>query len=499
MQGDDYQALFFWLQACRLLQEHTKVEKVAYELNNIKSLDDVAVFYSEPIADEIGNFVRADYYQVKFHVSQSGSFTWNAIMEPAFINATSVSILQRLQAAQIQFAPNGLGCRFNLVAPWQVDPNDELAKLISNTGGGIRLNKLFSGGKNSKMGKVRAAWRDHLGLAHEDELRVVLQPLRILANSDIFNLLSDKLNDKLQLTGLKPVDQSSITHPYVDLIHNLLKRGHTEFTKEDLILWCQRENFWIGTNNPSSLAIPIGLRSFYRRAENMEDETKNMLCLLKNFEGRFLKENRSWHDIYLEIESFFSSTTKSSNSYHLHLDVHSSIAFAAGYCLDSKAGVDVAPVQRFKGCIVWQPNYSVNPNDYADWAYSDSIVDNSKSDVVLCIGIRHDVTADVEIYINDAKLPIRRIISCCVGLSPSALAIKDGTHAWVLAERIAAKLKQRTREERIGHLHIFFSGPNAMMFFLGQLARGFGPCTVYEYDFERQTPGAYQSALSFPK
>ncbi len=125
----------------------------------------------------------------------------------------------------------------------------------------------------------------------------------------VITSLIDKLNDKFQLTGFRPVEQSSNIHPYINLIHNLSKKGQTEFIKDDLLHWCQRENLWLGINNTPTSAIPIGIRSFFRRTENMEDETKNMRCLLKYFEGRFIKENRGWHDIYLELDEFLSSTT----------------------------------------------------------------------------------------------------------------------------------------------------------------------------------------------
>ena len=46
--------------------------------------------------------------------------------------------------------------------------------------------------------------------------------------------------------------------------------------------------------------------------------------------------------------------------------------------------------------------------------------------------------------------------------------------------------------------HLRRAAPNAFMFFLGQLAKGFGPCTVYEYDFDTNAPGAYQASISFP-
>lgn len=93
MLGDDYQACFFWLLACRLFHEHSKVEKVAYELDDVKSLDDVVLFYKTAILDEFSDPVTADYYQIKFHMTQGGTFTWEDLMDPKFINATSYSFL----------------------------------------------------------------------------------------------------------------------------------------------------------------------------------------------------------------------------------------------------------------------------------------------------------------------------------------------------------------------------------------------------------------------
>ena len=183
-QGDDYQARFFWLQACRLFQSHAKVARVGYELNRIKSFDDVVITYSEPLSFERGDIVAADYFQVKFHVSQAGAFTCDALLDPKFINATKVSLLQKLYAAQRTFAPNGRGCRLIIVSPWSIHPDDPLAELVSNNGGEIRLQVLFDGtGSGSKMGRVRTLWCSHLGLESDEELAVVLRPLRIRKDS----------------------------------------------------------------------------------------------------------------------------------------------------------------------------------------------------------------------------------------------------------------------------------------------------------------------------
>ncbi|MBG1259733.1 hypothetical protein [Nostoc commune] len=54
IQGDDYQARWFWFQICRLFSERTKVVRVGYEANNIKSFDDVVVYY-QGMEDYEGN------------------------------------------------------------------------------------------------------------------------------------------------------------------------------------------------------------------------------------------------------------------------------------------------------------------------------------------------------------------------------------------------------------------------------------------------------------
>src|SRR5438270_685112 len=112
-QGDDYQARFFWLHACRLFQPHAKVARVGFELDRVKAFDDVAVFYEPPITDEYGAPLAADYYQVKFHVDLAGAFTWRGLMDPGFINATSVSLLERVRDAVQALAPGGTGSRFH--------------------------------------------------------------------------------------------------------------------------------------------------------------------------------------------------------------------------------------------------------------------------------------------------------------------------------------------------------------------------------------------------
>jgi hypothetical protein len=501
MQGEDYQARFFWLQACRLFEPHSRVSRVGYELEDVKAFDDVATFYSTPIPDERGGLVQADYYQVKFHVDHSGAFTWQAMMDPRFIGASSVSLLQRLRLAQRKFAPNGKGCRFHIVAPWPVHPDDEMASLVSNQGGEIRLHVLFDGtSERSSMGKARTAWRQHLGLTEDTELFSVLYPLRIQPSAYNLESLRDRLNDKLRLAGLRPIDAQSQACLYDDLIRKVRATGQKEFTRNQIREICEREGLWCGNPVLSEEAVQVGVRSFMRWAEYMEDETDYMLCLVRYFDNRMIQNPPLWKErIFPELTGFLSDTMRQPCQYHLHLDAHASIAFAAGYCLDSKSGVDVVPVQRTSsGKIPWRPTRAEQGGDLSSWSCTDVERASDGNDVALAISVTHDILSDVQLYVNRELPTVRRIVSLTVCPRPCSTAVQDGTHALLLAQDIATIVKKRSVRERIGTLHIFAAAPNAMAFFLGQLAHGFGPCVLYEYDFESNAPGAYRPSLTFP-
>jgi len=106
--GVDYQAVWFWIQACRLLQPSSHVIKVVWESNEIKSFDDVVVRYKEPIIGERGENCSADYYQIKYHVDCTGSLGYKAFTDPAFIGASEFSLLQKLHNAYNLSASMGI-------------------------------------------------------------------------------------------------------------------------------------------------------------------------------------------------------------------------------------------------------------------------------------------------------------------------------------------------------------------------------------------------------
>jgi len=500
-QGDDYQSRVFWLQACRLFLPHTKVAKVGYDIEDLKHFDDVAVIYSCPIPDGRGGSVEADYYQVKYHVDQAGAFTCDSLMDGSFIRA-STSILQRLSELSKLPELAGKGYRFHIVSPRQIDPSDTLSKLVGNKEDGeLRLEILFDGKTDkSRMGEVRSRWREHLCIGDE-ELRKVIAPLRLLTQAGSLCSMRDVLNDKLVLAGLQPVDADHVGNPYDDLIQKLHADGKRYFTRSELQNICETEGLWKGGVEQMHESYDLGIRSFSRWAEQMEDETDQMLCLLKHFDNRHIKRSELWEEAILpEVQAFLHHNIAGGASYHLHIDAHSSIAFAAGYCLDPKSAADVALLQKgLHGKVLWKVPAVPAQADEAPWLIDEIKMADDTEDAVVAVSISHNVLPDVGEYVERALPHVGRILGFTPRPGPGPSAVRDGAHASSLARALASEMKtRRTTAERHGRLHVFIAAPNGFTFFLGQLARSFGSCTLYEYDFESNAPGAYEPSVSFP-
>lgn len=494
--GDDYQARIFWLEACRLFSDHSKVRRVAFEYDRIRSFDDVAVFYDTAVPDERGGRVTADFYQAKFHVDFSGSLTCEGLIDPEAIHASTVSFLERLHAAATH--PDGADARFNFVSAWGIHPDDALAELVSARNGEIRLEKLFDGTTDrSAKGKIRRAWREKLGLTTDDALKKVLTGLRIHAPYRKLEDLRKDLNIRLELAGLKPVDEGCVGHPYDDLIRKLHGSGANEFDRKFLRSCCEAEGLWLGRAEASD-RTPIGIRSFLRFAEHLEDETAHLLCLLRHFDDRAIREFQSWqNDIGPEVATFLSQRTGRTGKYLLHLDAHSSIALLAGYVLDMKSGVDIALMQRGAGkSVIWEFNPAPAS---ASLAVAESVESASEggAEVAVAISVSNEIGSEVREYVNKNLPAVGKLVLISIMPRPGQSAVRDAAHAFEVAEGAAA-IVRANRAAGGETLHLFWSAPNVVTFFFGRMARGLGRIQAYEYLFESGKPSAYVPSISMP-
>ncbi|MFR6378361.1 MAG: SAVED domain-containing protein [Oscillospiraceae bacterium] len=245
--------------------------------------------------------------------------------------------------------------------------------------------------------------------------------------------------------------------------------------------------------------ISIAVTSFPRGAVHLEDKTM-CLSLVDKFDGRNLKSGYDWNnDIYPMLRDFLISNTKNEHAYQVFLDTHASLAFAAGYVLDSKSGINVFPIQKtaMNGTKLWDVKLS-SKKSYSNWSISHEELEENQFDTALILNVTRPIYKDVLEYIKENNLSIGRIINCTPNEGGATnFSIENGNHAATLANSIYSAIAQRSTVERRATLHIFAAAPNAFMFFLGQISRGFGKCVLYEYDFEQRDSCSYSESISF--
>jgi len=496
-QGDNYQARWFWLQACSLLDDFTKVERVVYEDNKMKSFDDIAVYYRTGYTDEKARPLNVDYFQVKFHVVSKGALTAESLCEPPFINAKTVSLLQRVKDAHVYCYCNDINYRLTLYTPWPIHPDDPLAEVHSLSDGSIRWDKLSMGGERSKMGRLRKCWREHLGLRNDEELNLALASFRIKQGPTLDDL-GYNLNLRLHERGLKPVPNDSLIHPYDDLTQKMLANNMNELDAEALRRICTEEKLFVETSSrPDNYKI-LGVRTFLRWAEDMENQTESMICLSDLYEGRRIKINDDWNaTIPKSLMSFIKQHITRSGSYRLHLDTHSSIAFLMGHLLPEKMGINVEVVQHSsRGTSIWRFKKGKETSS-GYWILNEEECCRGAAESALAIGITHNIKDEVMCFVKQSLPSVGRVVLASPAGGASPLAVRDGAHA----EEMSNELIQYLRSEHMGmsteeRVHIFSAAPNGLIFCLGRKMQPIPYWTFYEYDFGSGKVGAYNPSIT---
>ena len=252
--------------------------------------------------------------------------------------------------------------------------------------------------------------------------------------------------------------------------------------------------------------VRLGIRSFIGYGADMEERTDApILDLSGHFDGRFIRDPKSWQAaVFPELRAFLKDRVDPHRPVLLDLAAHASIAFAAGWLLEAKSGLDVRVRQRVseKGELEWGPNDGTAGNDGERlWLERpDVLVRPGGCDVALSLAVSQpNVRADVEEYLRQKDLPVGRILDAVIAPEPGPRSVRGGAHCLRLAQALLPRLRERQPHERSGALHLFCAGPNAFLVYLGQLARCFDRLALYEFAFGAPDNfGRYQRSIELP-
>lgn len=494
--GDDFQARLFWLRAALLLDPHSNVTKVAYETGP-KSFDDILVEYDLKTApqDHEGRPILRRHIQSKWHTT-AGVFGHADLIDPAFINAERYSLLQRAHLAQADHAPDGTGCRFELVTNWRIKADDPLLELVRKESDALDLARLFEGKTDrGRMGKVRKLWCEHLRVDHSG-LALVARTLAVAEAPESLASLRERLDDRFAAVGMKRVPAGEAGFFYDDLAAKLLAQGRVEFDRDGFRKMAEREGLIDLSARPAG-ALAIGIRSFMHPIDPIEDRCARVLNFVPYFEGRYIRNDTDWQEqLHPALAAFVLDAARAFEHLRLIIDAHASLAFATGALLNVKSGKRIEIEQRFGGRRFWSMNDQTVDEGWPLFEFDEEIVAPRGDESALAIGLTHDVADGVRAFASARAPAIGRILHCRPSGRASQQSVVCGRHAWILAESVVRQTCHlRESGAAKGRVHLFIAGPNAFTFFLGQQQQALGPVSFYEWDFDGQRGGGYSLSL----
>jgi hypothetical protein len=244
--------------------------------------------------------------------------------------------------------------------------------------------------------------------------------------------------------------------------------------------------------------VRLGIRSIVGHGADMEARNFEVLNLVPSFKGRAIREPGLWQsEVFPKLRDFLARNINPHRPVELDFAAHSSIAFAAGWLLESKSGLDVRVIQRTSadGHLTWHPNEGPTGEEPLWLDRPDLVLLPEAPDVALAMAVSQpEVAGDVEAFLRDQKLPVGRIIDAVISPEPGMRSVLGGAHALRLAQSLLPRLRRRAPHERSGTLHLFCAAPNALLFYLGQLARFLDRVVLYEY----VGSGRYDRAIELP-
>jgi tetratricopeptide (TPR) repeat protein len=249
--------------------------------------------------------------------------------------------------------------------------------------------------------------------------------------------------------------------------------------------------------------VRLGIRSMAGWGSDMTTRNDAVLDLVSFFDGRFIRQPGYWREaILLRLRDFLAKNVDPRLPVQLDIAAHSSIAFAAGWFLEAKSGLEVKVIQRVagEGEMAWSPRDGTAGYGALWLERPDIVLSQNAPDVALALAVSQpNVAAEAEKFIRTQGLPVGRMVDATIAPAPGSSSVRGGAHALRLSQELLARLQRRAPHARNGALHFFFAAPNALLFYLGQLAHSLGRIVTYEYAFRSQDSyGRYQRAIELP-
>jgi hypothetical protein len=459
IQGDDYQHLFAWYQAIRLLLPDHDVDRVDVESENAGNVDDVVVRARQK-ADE--------YVQVKYSTDASKPITSEWFTKPRTANGKSP--LQRFSESWARLRSKGTDPGMMLFTNRVLDPADPILCLRDGQRATLGL-RLAAERPGSAAGKQRAAWAAHLHLSEKDLIEM-LSRLSIRTDQGGWSGLLEASSDRMRAIGLRAAEVDVETG--VSAIRSWVKDGVREIDRDRLQAEIERRGLRGGEQYATLLVEAIDHAPW-------PDAAQIRLDWVDLFDGseararRQLLDPSQWSSKLRPemVEAARALKAGGADRVLVRGYMRLPLWFLAGVELPDVRGHHVACKQRGQ----WWSS-EVTPSIFDVVATTAEL--GQGSEIAIGLSVTNPVGADVIGYCRENNLPISRYVdlSPVAGPGPTSIPTNESAVGWALSTRDAIRAAKRSHGAT--KVHLFMSGPAGAAMMLGHFWNRVGPTLVYE-------------------
>jgi hypothetical protein len=281
--GDEYQDVYGWFRALELLRPARKVAVVSIEDTTAGFFDDVT------LRPEPGTSHAAEFVQVKFHMSEAGSYSAEALLTKRTRNERR-TLLQKAWVTWKALRFDNPGLELLLVSTWSWDHRDPIATHLRR---GSRLEAEFVEGRCDKEAMAaRTRWHEHLESPPAEEFEAFLRSLRFRVGYPATEELMAWTAERMELVGLKHEEKDIFAAAHQIMVW--IAEGKETITKPDMLDAIER----LQLKDPEAppLVPSVSLYVHTIRKEPLEVDGDYELDWRDHFEGEEWLRGHAVHD-----------------------------------------------------------------------------------------------------------------------------------------------------------------------------------------------------------
>ncbi|MDP2270481.1 MAG: SAVED domain-containing protein [Archangium sp.] len=461
IQGDDFQHLYGWYQALRMLIPEHGVDRVEIESDGAGNLDDVVV--RRPAYND-------EYVQVKYSVDARNPVTSDWLTTP--LSARGKSPLQRFAASWAGLRkPPGKQPGMTLFTNRVLDPEDPILMLRDGQRGvvGPRLAQETPG---SKAGRQMARWASHAGLSQPDLIEL-LSHLTFKTDQGASNALVEATCDRMRSVGLRARELDASAG--VAAVRDWVKTGVRTIDASQLAAEIERRDLKGGVQYSTLLVEAID-------HTHWPDGAAAHLDWVNLFEGT---EPRA--RVQLRDPSLWSTKIRPE-------------MVAAARALEAK-GASRIVVRGYMRLPLWflagaelpdTRGHQVACSQNGAWWSSETAASayevmcrrmplDQGGDLAVGLSVTNRVVDDVLTYCKRAALPCGTFLEVAGAKGVNRTAIADNAEAVGWAHAVRDAVRCAVRDTGARRVHLFISGPAGGSLLLGHSWNRVAPTIVYEH------------------